>query len=210
MSTSPTLLASKSVPFRSSRCPELLRLYKPQSAQHLVQFYEDDSFIIETVSFLTSQALASGDSSVIVATESHRRAIDDRIAALGLNLNILQISGRYRSVDAAEALAQFMVGDRPDEVKFNQFIGGVLHGAENKSEHGFVFAFGEMVALLCAANNPQAAIHLEQLWNALTARRRFSLYCAYSLSSLGAVPDADALMQICAQHNLTIPTETSL
>ena len=39
---------------------------------------------------------------------------------------------------------------------------------------------------------------------------RFSLYCTYSLSSLGDVPSTDDLLQICAEHALTIPTEISL
>jgi hypothetical protein len=204
------LLANRAAPFSGSRYPELLCLHKPQNAQHLVQFYEDESFIIENVSFLAAHALVSGDSSVIVATEPHLRAIRERIAAHGLNLNLLQKSGLYVPVDASEALARFMVDRSPDRVKFNQFIGGILSSAENQGGRGFVFAFGEMVDLLCAAKNPQAAVHLEQLWNDLATRHHFSLYCAYSLSSLGDVPDADALMRICAEHSLTIPSETPL
>ena len=103
-----------------------------------------------------------------------------------------------------------MNGAQPDEEKFDQVIGGVLRGAEANSEHGFAFVFGEMVDLLCAAKKPAAAVHLEKLWNGLAARNHFSLYCAYSLNSLGDVPDADKLMQICAEHSLTIPTETPI
>jgi len=197
-----------SASLRASQYPELLCLHKPQNARHLVQFYDDASSIIENVSYLAVQALASGDSSVIVATEPHLNVIRARIAAHDLNLNVLEESGLYVAVDASEALAQFMVDGWPDRVKFNQFMGDVLSGAENRSGHRFVFAFGEMVDLLCAAKNPKAAVHVEQLWNALATRYHFSLYCAYSLSSLGDVPDADALMQICAEHSLTIPSET--
>jgi len=114
------------------------------------------------------------------------------------------------AVDATEALAQFMIGAQSDEKKFDQVIGGIIRGAESNSEHGFVLVFGEMVELLCAAKKPAAAVHLEKFWNALAARNHFSLYCAYSLSSLGDVPDADTLMQICAEHSLTIPTETPI
>ncbi len=207
----PTILsANRRAPLRGIRCPELLRLHRPQNAQHLVQFYEDESFIINNVSFLAAQTLVSGDSSVIVAAEPHLSRIGERIAARGLNLNTLQTLGRYMAVDATEALAQFMTGVQPDEKKFDQAIGGLIRGAESNSEHEFVFVFGEMVALLCATRKPAAAVHLEKLWNALAARNHFSLYCAYSLSSLGDVPDADILMQICAEHSLTIPGETPI
>jgi MEDS: MEthanogen/methylotroph, DcmR Sensory domain len=207
----PTIFpANRPAPLRGIRCSELLRLHQPQNAQHLVQFYEDESFIIDNVSFLAAQTLIAGDSSVIVATEPRLSRIAERIAARGLNLNVLQTLGRYIAVDATEALAQFMIDAQPDEKKFDQGIGDILRSAESNSEHGFVFVFGEMVALLCAAKKPAAAVHLEKFWNTLAARNHFSLYCAYSLSSLGDVPDADTLMQICAEHSLTIPIETPI
>jgi hypothetical protein len=196
--------------FRGSRCPELLRLHRPESAQHIVQFYEDESFIIENVSFVAAKAFAAGDSSVLVATDSHLEQIRERLAFVDLNLEALREAGRYVAVDANEALSRFMVGSCLDEARFDDFIGGIIRNAVKSSANSFIFAFGEMVALLCAGNNPNAAVRLEQLWNALAQRHRFSLYCAYSLSSLGSEPNAHALMQICAEHALTIPTETSL
>jgi len=196
--------------FRSNRCPELLRLYRPESAQHLVQFYDDDSSIIENVSFIAAKSFAAGDSSVLVATDSHLEQIRQRLASTDLNLDALREAGRYVAVDANEALSQLMVGSRPNETRFDNFIGGIIHNAVKSSANSFIFAFGEMVALLCAANNPNAAVRLEQLWNGLAQRYRFSLYCAYSLNSLGSEPNVDALMKICAEHALTIPSETSL
>jgi MEDS: MEthanogen/methylotroph, DcmR Sensory domain len=198
-------------PSPGSRCPELLRLYKPESSsQHLVQFYEDESSIVENVAYLAARTLASGDSSVVVATETHLEQIRQRLASSSLDLNAARDSGRYVTVDAARALSKFMVDGQPDKAKFDDTVGGIVRNAARNSSNGFVFAFGEMVGLLCAANNPDAAVRLEQLWNALAEQHRFSLYCAYSLSSLGREPDANALIQICAEHALTIPTETSL
>jgi MEDS: MEthanogen/methylotroph, DcmR Sensory domain len=196
------------VPFRGSRCPELLRLYQPESAQHFVQFYENESLVIENVSFLAAKALATGDSCLLVATESHLEQIQERLAASVLSLDALRKSNRYVAADAAEMLSRFMVGSCPDKAKFDDVIGAAIRTAAKNSASGFVFAFGEMVALLCAAINPDAAIRLEQLWNSLAERHRFSLYCAYSLSSLGSDPDADAVIKICAEHALTIPMES--
>lgn len=201
--------ANRLVPARGSRCPELLDLHKPDKAQHLVQFYDDESFVIENVSYLSAKALAAGDSSVLMATQRHLEQIRERLVSCALDLDALQESGRYIPVAAAEALSQFMVGGYPDEAKFDELIGGTIRGAAENSANGFVFAFGEMVALLCNAHNPDAAVCLEQLWNSLAKRNRLSLYCAYSLSSLGSEPDVDALIQICAAHALTIPAETS-
>ncbi len=198
-------------PSPGSRCPELLRIHKPESSsQHLVQFYEDESSIVENVAYLAARTLASGDSSVVVATETHLEQIRQRLACSSLDLDAARDSGRYVTVDATRALSKFMVDGQPDKAKFDDIVGGIVRNAARNSSNGFVFAFGEMVGLLCAANNPDAAVRLEQHWNSLAEQHRFSLYCAYSLSSLGREPDANALIQICAEHALTIPTETSL
>lgn len=198
-------------PSPGSRCPELLRLHKPESSsQHLVQFYEDESSIVENVAYLAARTLASGDSSVIVATEAHVEQIRQRLASSSLDLDAARKSGRYVTVDSSKALSKFMVDGQPDKAKFDEVVGGIVRRAAKNSANGFVFAFGEMVGLLCEANNPDAAVRLEQFWNSLAEQHRFSLYCAYSLSSLGSEPDANALIQICAEHALTIPTETSI
>ncbi|HKV53625.1 MAG TPA: MEDS domain-containing protein [Candidatus Binataceae bacterium] len=190
-------------------CPDLLRLCRPDSAKHFVQFYENDPLLIESVAYVAAKALEAGDSTVLVATDSHLKAIEARLADSAGARSWLRESGRYVALDASETLSRIMVDGWPDEVKFNEIVGGTIRGATRKGVNGFVFAFGEMVGLLCAANNPKAAVRLERLWNLLAARYRFSLYCGYPLSSLGTDPDMNAVLQICAEHDLTIPAETS-
>jgi MEDS: MEthanogen/methylotroph, DcmR Sensory domain len=196
--------------FRGSRCPDLLRLHRPESAQHVVQFFEDESFIIENVALLGVKALNAGHSSVLIATEPHLQAISIRMTDFGINPESLKESRRFIAVEAGQALSRFMVDGVPDETRFQHTIGEVLRSAETHSTTGFVFAFGEMVALLCEWNKPAAAVRLEQLWNSLAERHCFSLYCAYSLSCLGHQPNPSDLIQICSEHALTIPSETSL
>jgi hypothetical protein len=56
-----------------------------------------------------------------------------------------------------------------------------------------------------------SAVRLEELWNELRKEHRFSLYCAYPLDSFGrGSSDLKAFFDICAEHALTIPAETSL
>jgi hypothetical protein len=61
----------------------------------------------------------------------------------------------------------------------------------------YVFAFGEMVALLCAGDRPDAAVRLEQLWNSLLAQYHISLHCAYPLPDFVYAAALDAVFQIC-------------
>jgi hypothetical protein len=193
------------------RFPELLHLHNPNDAQHLVRFYEDDTFLIDNVSYLAAEALAAGTSVVMLATDSHQRQIREGLSRFRPDLECLESlwnSGRYIMTDAAKALSQFMIDGSPDQTAFDRTIGKIMCEAAEHSTNGFVFAFGEMVALLCAAGNPAGALRLEQHWNHLAQRQRFSLYCAYPLSSLEIHQNLDILMRVCAEYALTVPAES--
>lgn len=190
--------------------PELLRFHSPEMARHVVQFYDDDVIVVEHVARLAAKALAAGSSAVIVATEAHIARISEHLTHLGPDLDDWQKLGRFVTVDAVAALSHFMVNDYPQEAAFDRSIGTIMRTAAERSATGFVFAFGEMVALLYSAGNSSGAVRLEQLWNRLAQRQRFSLYCAYPLSSFDKDPDIDALVEICAEHALTIPGERSI
>jgi signal transduction histidine kinase/ActR/RegA family two-component response regulator len=64
-----------------------------------------------------------------------------------------------------------------------------------------------MVALLASAGDFEAAVQLEQLWNALRTKHEFSLFCAYSLSSFSGQSSA-ALIDLCGQHSRVVPAES--
>jgi MEDS: MEthanogen/methylotroph, DcmR Sensory domain len=174
---------------------------------HLVQFYDSDDFVLGIVSSLAAHALDEGDASVIVATTEHLDRLERLLEMQGTKLEALRAAGRYVALDAAATLSQFMVDGWPDDAKFNDLVGGVVRSAIEKSPNGFTFAFGEMVALLCAAKQTAAAVRLEQLWNSLAKAHRFSLYCAYPMDSFGSELDLHAVLEICAEHSLTIPAE---
>jgi len=46
-------------------------------SRELVQFYEDDSFLLEALSRLVGDSLTSGDSAVVIATKAHRDGLAD-------------------------------------------------------------------------------------------------------------------------------------
>jgi MEDS: MEthanogen/methylotroph, DcmR Sensory domain len=147
---------------------------------------------------------------VLVATTPHLRDIETQLAALGMELGLLRSKGRYVALDAADTLGSFMLDRLPDKIKFNRVIGDVIARAAAHSGSRFVSVFGEMVALLCAANNPSAAVHIEQLWNELATTCRFSLCCAYPLSAFANDLEGNLLLRVCAEHSLAIPAENPL
>ena len=68
--------------------------------------------------------------------------------------------------------------------------------------------FGEMVALLWADGNYDAAIRLEELWNDLQETYSFSLFCSYPMNGFGGEALAKPLSDVCAGHSQVIPAES--
>ena len=189
---------------------DLLRFCTPQAPQHIVQFYSDDSIVTGNVAFLLGHALDVGESAVIIATQSHLDGIERKFDDAGLDLDAFRKARRYFPVNATELLPKLLFHGLPDQGGFDKLVGSLLSQAAETSKNGFVFAFGELVAVLCASKNPVGAVRMEQLWNELARTNQFSLYCAYPLAVVTSDPTLDAIFDICAQHSITIPAEASL
>jgi hypothetical protein len=174
------------------------------SQHHLVEFYETEEFLVDTVTDFVVPPLHEWDSVIVVATPEHRAAFDAAIRARGVDLDGAQRDGRYTALDARELLAQFMVDGAPDRARFEALATEVIDRAD--AHGGHVWIYGEMVALLCGDGDAPAAVALEDLWNDLAAVRNFSLLCAYPLRAFG-VAAAGAFRRICAQHSTVIPAE---
>ncbi|MGA8431291.1 MAG: MEDS domain-containing protein [Candidatus Sulfotelmatobacter sp.] len=177
--------------------------------QHGVQFYSQDKFLLEELSQYIGQALLAGNSAVVVATDQHRNGLLQRLTALGLDVPDLLEKGRFVELEARQVLSEFMVEGWPNEKRFADVIGGIVTRSFecSASDQPRVAVFGEMVALLWADGNRQAAIHLEQLWNRLARTKSFSLFCAYPMSSFNREEDGELLLKVCNEHSAVIPTE---
>lgn len=177
---------------------------------HTVQFYDDDSFLIERVASFIGSALDSGNTAIMVATKSHRRKLAECLQRRGFDVAGLLCEGRYVTLDAAETLAKFMLDDRPDRASFQKTLVDIVKRANRaaKCDRPCAAVFGEMVALLWKKGNRNAAIELEQLWNQLSQTHNFSLMCAYPLKGFSRERHARAFMEVCAEHVDVIPSES--
>lgn len=183
---------------------------------HSVQFYEDDSAFLDSLSEFMGGALGSGGACLLIATPMHRIGVSQRLAEWGIDLRQATGSHRFITMDAAATLSRFMVQDWPDRELFRQVIEPELVRAQAKpmSRGSSVVAFGEMVALLWAEGKREAAVHLEQLWNEMSRLYRFSLRCAYPLGCFGTQEGAQSeahkawFEQVCAAHSKVIPAES--
>lgn len=176
------------------------------AAEHLVQFYESDAFLLDAVADFMVEGLRGDDAGVVVATLAHREGIAARLGARGIALEQAVESGRYVALDASNTLARFMRGDTPDAARFAEVIGGVVERASAGGRT--VRAFGEMVALLVDEGKPAAAIRLEALWKELQRRHGFSLFCGYPIDRFGDAAMAQVMDEVCAEHTRVVPAES--
>jgi len=175
-------------------------------SEHFVQFYENDEFLIESVSGFTGAALTQGQVSLVIATPEHRSALQRKLSACGIEVSEAIENGRLVVLDASEMLSQFMVDGAPDVQRFSETVGRVISQLAQGDRR--IHAFGEMVALLWAEGNRDAAIRLEQMWNDLGKSCRFALFCAYPIAGFGEESDAVPFDGICKCHSRVIPAES--
>jgi hypothetical protein len=176
---------------------------------HGVQFYSDDTVLVDVLSGYVGTALITGDASVVFATPAHRDALARCLRARGLDVEVARAAGRYLAFDAADTLGSLLSDGWPDTVRFRTTVGGVLAQAAAAvgGERPRIAVFGEMVALLWAAGQYQPAIRLEELWNDLAETYAFSLCCAYPMEYFKTPTDAAPFLKVCAQHSHVFPAE---
>ena len=174
----------------------------PSGCDHVVQFYDDDAVLIATLADYVGTGLATGQACLVIATEAHRDALEERLLDAGLDLAGTEAAGRYVAVDAGDTLARIEVAGGVDPQRFAETVGALF--GRLRSERPFR-VFGEMVGLLLARGRSDATVRLEELWNEQRATRAFELLCAYHLADLGGRALVHPIVEICARHSRVIP-----
>jgi MEDS: MEthanogen/methylotroph, DcmR Sensory domain len=167
-------------------------------SQHVVQFYGRDEDLAWRVADYLQGALRQGGVAIVIATEEHRRAFEDRMTQAGIDLPAAAARHAYLAFDAGETVREFMAADRPDSADFDRVIGGLIAGACRGGRP--VRAYGEMVALLWDQGMVNAAVELEGLWNDLGRRHTFSLFCGYPAGSVTGGRRLSAFAEVCRLH----------
>jgi len=171
--------------------------------EHFVQFYEDESCLVECVAQFIGSGLKEQQNTIVVATHAHRKAIAEKMQNEGVDIVTARLRGRYLEWDAEETLSMFMIRGMPDENRFVDAVGGLIKSWAQEGRG--LRVFGEMVAVLLAAGNTKGAIRLEEIWNGLSKSLPFSLFCAYPSTGFCSPADDQSFLQICKEHSRVLP-----
>jgi DNA-binding NarL/FixJ family response regulator len=168
---------------------------------HEVQFYSDDAAFLLGVTCFIEAALKAGNPVIVIATESHRTSLLQRLPACGVDAAAAIEQGLYLPLDVDQVLSTFMVNDLPDSVRFLNVLGDLVSSATKaaKAEHPRVAVFGEIAPTLWARGKPDAAIQVEQVSDELARIRNVDILCGYVLNSFQREQD-HIYQRICTEH----------
>lgn len=178
---------------------------------HAVQIYGDIGELADSVATYLTSGFEAGEPAVVVATAEHTEHFLGRLAALGWDAQRIEREACLRIEDAHATLAAIMQGGAsPSRAAFEQVVGGLLDDVAERAPGREIRAFGEMVDLLCERGASKAAAELEELWNDLGRRRRFSLLCGYHLDVFDRASQVETLPDVCRAHSHVLPASDSV
>lgn len=174
-------------------------------SEHLIHVYDDERAFAALLERFVAGGLLAYESVIVIATEAHLSALNQRLLSRGFDLRTARDSDRYIELEAGKCLATFMVNGAPDPVRFTEVVTSLIARA---GRHGRrVRAFGEMVAMLWQDGHTGATVQLEHLWNQVRETLPFPLFCAYPRA--GFTRDmTESLKEICATHTKVISRDS--
>jgi len=147
-------------------------------SSHFVHFYQDADAVRRKVGAFLALALRTGSHAVVIARPTLAQQLQielHRAHVQGIPFGAGR--GDLVVLDAEQTLADFCTDHAPDPKRFQAVVGARIKKLVKQGKG--VAAYGEMVAVLCERGHYAAALQLEQMWNALLAKHRVALYCAY-------------------------------
>jgi hypothetical protein len=169
---------------------------------HIVQLYESPDQLVNSLVEFAVAGFRAGESVVVIATSDRIRQLDERLRDIGFQPFALELRDQYITLDADQALYEFVFKGSPDKILFRLLASNLMKRAKRSGRK--VRAFGEMVSILWAQGNPDGALCLESLWSEYISSERFSLFCAYPNSVFEDLKASVTEVHVCQAHSSQI------
>ena len=166
-------------------------------SEHFLTLFDAVSTRAVMVAEFVMQARADGEPVLVVATRPHWDAIVLAAAERGVDLNRAVREETVIQRDAEALLRLFSRAGLPDAALFDRHVGGLVRQLRGT---GRLSAYGEMVDLLAARTEFDAALLLENLWNVLAERETLRLMCGYESAHFVPHGAAARLRAVCESH----------
>ena len=184
-------------------------LQHAKACTHGVQIYDDLDDLARSVAAYLAAGFALGEPGLIVATAEHLEQFQAQLGAAGWDAQKLRRDGLLHVEDADATLDRILVDGYPSAAATEVVIGGLLDELAERFPNRTTRVFGEMVDLLRARGQTEAAVSVEELWNSLAWSRSFSLLCGYQLDVFDREAQVATLPEICRTHSHVLPATDS-
>ena len=169
---------------------------------HEVQFYSEDSLLLDHLSRFAGAALKADCVVVAFATEPNRDKFLEGLQAHGLDIRSAMQQGSFILLDVLETLSTCMVQDSVDPARYFEVMVHLTESAMKaaKSEQCHIAVCGELTVPLLVQGNADAAIQIEQLSDEFANAYMLDFLCTYPLNNSPRKDDDKVRQRICAEH----------
>lgn len=177
---------------------------------HELQVYPNDASFLEGFAKFIAGGLKAGNAVVVIATETHRQGLRQKLHTEGFDLDAVIRSGSYTSIDVYETLSLFMPNGQPDRARLEDAVSRFVKTA-SKAPGGAtrrVTACGECAPLLWSEGKLDAALRIEELWDEASHKYGLNTLCGYLSGTLEGEKGHHIFQKISSLHATAVP-ETS-
>src|SRR6187431_1810080 len=80
-------------------------------SDHVVQIYDDEQKFLALLEGFVTAGFAAKDCVIVIATQEHLHALDDRLKFKGHNVFELTLKNQYIPLNVKETLGEFMINN---------------------------------------------------------------------------------------------------
>ena len=154
--------------------------------------------LTESAIAFAETGLRRGDSVLVIAGADQQERMFERLAP-EFRPPSLRDRGQLTVLDVGQITAQCLVGGLPEWTPFRNVLAPVLSRLQLSGRSTRVYS--EMASGLWTAGHTEAAIRLEDFWNAIAADYQFSLYCGYTMDTHSEHAYAAPLEELGRTHS---------
>jgi len=156
-------------------------LVEAPAGRHFAQFHRDATTLTDAAFVFLESGLRHGKSLLIVAPPQRVEQLFDRLSTGKLHPQSLMDSGQLAVMDSTPIIEQLVPDGGTQWARFRGMLAPVLARLAPRGRGTRIY--GEITNALWQAGETDAAIRLEDLWNALAAAHSFSLFCGYTIDT---------------------------
>ena len=179
-------------------------LVEAPAGRHFAQFHRDPNSLTESAFVFLESGLRLGKSLLIVAPSARVEQIFERLSSGKLHPKSLIDSGQLAVMDSTPVIEQLVSNGQTEWARFRGMLAPVLSRLAPRG-HG-TRIYGEIANTLWEAGETDAAIRLEDLWNAVAAAYSFSLFCGYTMDTQSEHAYAAPLEELGRTHSEILGT----